>query len=77
MNEKKQSPEKQERKKSILGSFFTREKPDREYIPDLKKQWSEMDSSHRIQFVLGAVIGLIIFIGSLVLAYFLLSKFIG
>ena len=77
MSDKKQSQDEPGKKKSIFGSLFTREKPDREYVPDLKKQWSDMDSPRRVQFILGVVIGLIIFIGSLVLAYFLLSKFIG
>ena len=77
MDNKKQSENERGKKKSFFNSFFGRGEPDKEYIPDLKEQWSQMDAPKRAQFVLGAVIGLIIFIGALTLAYFILSRFIG
>lgn len=77
MSNEKQSHDELNRKKTILELFFTRSERDKDYIPDLTKQWSAMDTPQRIRFVFGAVVGLIIFIGALLLVYFILSKFIG
>jgi len=60
-------------KKTLLGAFLTREKPDQEYLPDLKNQWVSMDKGERVKFILGGVIGLIIFIGALILVYLIIS----
>jgi len=77
MRDKKHTSDEKQRKKSILGAFLAREEPDREYMNDLKAQWSIMNSAERRQFILGAVIGLLIFIGLVGLVLFLILKLMG
>ena len=79
MGDKKGSEKKQKnrQKKSIADWFFSRQKMDQDYVPDLKTQWAQMDNSDRIKFVLGAVVGLLLFIGALALAYYVLSLLIN
>jgi hypothetical protein len=69
--------EQKREKKSILGSFFAREERDKDYMPDLKSQWGEMNRKERGKFVLGAVFGLIVFIGALILVYLALVAIRG
>lgn len=64
-------------KKSLLGMFLAREEPDKEYMPDLKNQWGEMAPGERIKFILGALVGLIIFVGALILVYIALVAIRG
>ena len=64
-------------KKTLLGLFFAREEPDKEYLPDLKTQWGKMDQKERIKFILGAIFGLIIFVGALILVYIALIAIRG
>lgn len=75
----KQQPEKKDstRKRSILGSLFSRPERDKEYIPDLQTQWAKMDTSERVKFVAGGVAGLILFIGSLLIVLFILTRMIS
>jgi len=61
------------KRKSILGSLFTREEPDKDYLPELQSQWGKMNSSERVKFVIGAILGLALFIGALVGTFLLLS----
>lgn len=73
-SEKKQESDKD---KSIFGLLFSRQERDEDYMPELKSQWEQMDSPDRIKFVLGGIVGLLLFIGALALVYFLLSFMIG
>lgn len=65
------------RRKGLFGWFFTREEPDKDYLPDLKSQWNKMDTSERIKFIAGAIVGAALLIGALVLVYVLLSAMVG
>jgi hypothetical protein len=73
MAKPKQEKKAPERKRSILGSLFSRPERDKEYISDLQNQWVNMDSPARVKFVIGAVFGLVVFITALVLVLYLLS----
>lgn len=78
--DKKQEPQKKKEKKerkSFIESLFSRGKPDEEYIPDLKEQWSDMTTGEKVKFILGALFGLILFVGSIVLVYLLLMRMMG
>lgn len=79
MSSKKTSSDKQKlnQKKSILASFFGRQERDETYIPELKTQWAQMETGARVKFVLGALLGLILFIGALVLVYLVLASMMG
>lgn len=66
-----------EKKKSLLGWFVSREEPDQDYMPELKSQWENFDLAGRIKFILGAFIGAILFFGALFLVYLLLSMMVG
>ncbi|HEY9122011.1 MAG TPA: hypothetical protein VIM80_03360, partial [Brevefilum sp.] len=61
----------------ILGAFFTREEPDKEYLPELKDQWATMKKGERIKFAIGAIVGLAIFIAALMLVYMIISGIIS
>lgn len=75
MQTKKKPEEKPKKKprKTILGTFLTREEPDHEYLPELKNQWASMESGEQVKFIVGGLVGLIIFIAALVLAYLVIS----
>jgi|LDZU01.1.fsa_nt_gi hypothetical protein len=79
MQNKKNSDEKpqKKRRKTILGAFFTREEPDKEYLPELKDQWASMEKGERVKFIIGASVGLVVFIAALVLAYMVISGIIS
>jgi hypothetical protein len=64
-------------RKTLLGWFVTREAPDNDYLPELKSQWGTMDSAERAKFLMGAIVGALLFIGALILVYWLLSMMIG
>jgi hypothetical protein len=66
-----------EQQTSILGRFFSRPSRDEAFVTDLKTQWAALDSSGRVKFIIGALIGLVLFIGALLLAYFTMSALIG
>jgi len=73
-NQKKQKPnQKKKKRKTILGTLFAREEPDKEYIPELKSQWEKMDDPERVKFAFGAILGLILILGALIGMYLLLS----
>lgn len=77
---KKKSPagkQKSSHNKSILGSFFGRQERDETYVPELKTQWAQMETGARVKFVLGALLGLILFLGALTLVFLLLSSMMG
>lgn len=79
MTEEKGSkaPSEKEKGKSLLGWFITREEPDQDYLPDLKTQWELMNRTDRVKFVIGAVVGAVLFIGALLLVYMILSAIVG
>jgi hypothetical protein len=70
-------PPIKDKRKPLSGWFFTREEPDKDYLPDLKSQWGQMDSAERGKFIIGAFFGAMLFIGALILVYWLLSMMIG
>lgn len=72
-----QKPAQKEKKKSIMGWFTSREEPDKDYVPDLKSQWANMEHADRVKFVVGAIFGAVVFIAALVLVYFILAAIVG
>jgi hypothetical protein len=75
---KEEKPDKSKeipKKPTMLGWLFTKQEPDKDYLPELKDQWENMDRNARIKFVLGAAVGLVLFLGTLTLFYLLLSRF--
>lgn len=72
-----QKPPNKENKKNLLGWFVSREEPDKDYLPDLKSQWTNMNRPERVRFVLGAIFGAVVFIGALVLVYFILAAIVS
>jgi len=69
-------PPKKE-KKTLLGWFFSREEPDKDYLPDLKSQWANMGTSERVKFIFGAIFGAVVFVTALLLAFWIMSTIIG
>ncbi len=67
----KESQRKNKRK--LLGSFFAREEPDEYYLPELKSQWKLMSRAEQIKFIMGAIVGLILILGGLILAFIILN----
>jgi hypothetical protein len=72
-----EKPPIKEKRKPLSSWFVTREEPDKDYLPDLKSQWADMDSAERAKFVIGAIVGALLFFGALILVYWLLSAMIG
>jgi hypothetical protein len=66
-----------EKRKTLFGWFLARDEPDKEYLPDLKHQWEHMDRSDRVKFILGVLVGALLFIGSLILVYLLLAAMVS
>lgn len=71
-NKKSEEKTQKNRKGTLLGSFFSREEPDKDYLPDLQKQWHAMGHGERIKFILGGLVGLFLFIGALLLIYLII-----
>ena len=74
--DKKSNHQDRDQRKSILERLFSKPANDQDYVPDLKDSWNTLDSTGRIMFIIGALIGLILFLGALVLAYLALSALI-
>ena len=72
-DEQKTNQERRKRK-SILEALFTREEPDKDYMPQLNAQWEKMNQPERVKFILGAVLGLVLFFVALTIVYLLLSS---
>jgi len=70
---KSKNSKKEKQKRKLLDIFLTREEPDQDFLPELKSQWKSMNKGERVKFIIGALIGLIIFVGGLILAYVILS----
>ncbi len=75
-NEKQDQPEKKKRK-SLLGALFSPPEPDEDYVPDLKSQWERMGTKGRVKFIVGVLIGLVLFFGALIGVYLLIGAIIG
>ena len=75
MPEEKNAKDKnqKQKKRNFLDTFLTREELDDDYLPDLKTQWNAMNNAERVKFVLGAIIGLMIVLGGIVLIFLLIS----
>ena len=73
MAQEKKPPKTQPTRLSLLETLLARPKRDKEYTADLSAQWKSMDNSERIKFVSGAAFGLILLIGALVGAYFIIN----
>ena len=74
----KQSEKKETKQKpSILRSLFSRPERDREYLSDLNAQWDQLDRRGRVKFVIGAVVGAIIFFTALALVLWVISRMMG
>ena len=72
-----QKPAHKEKRKTLMGWFFSREEPDKEYLPDLKSQWVSMERTERVKFALGAIFGAVVFIAALIMVYFILAALVG
>lgn len=70
----KKSPKKErERRPSLLKTLFARQERDQEYMSDLNSQWEDLDDAGKTKFVIGAVVGLILFVGALALVFWAIS----
>lgn len=69
--------EDKQTKKSILGFLSWKNKFDKSYGPELRQQWQELDKIERRNFILGVFVGLIIFIGSVVLLFILMTNLLN
>jgi|GEM_PF-1832969 len=79
MNPQNESEDSEKSKKrfSLSSWFVTREEPDEDYMPDLRTQWEQMRGLEKVKFVLGAVVGLLIFLGALYLVFLILRALRG
>jgi len=66
-----------EKPNSLLGWFVTREEPDKDFMPEFQSQWARMNFAGRVKFVVGILVGAILFFGSLYVVYLLLSAMAG
>jgi hypothetical protein len=60
-------------KRKLLDIFLTREEPDEDYIPELKAQWNILNNRERVKFIFGALVGLLIVVGGIILIILLIS----
>lgn len=70
-------PGEKEKRNSLLGWFVSREEPDKDYVPELQSQWASLDIAGRIKFLIGALIGAILFFGALYAVYIILLALAG
>ena len=75
--DKQETNQKKKKRKTMVGVLFTREEPDESYMPELKSQWGKMDDRDQVKFIIGALLGLILFVGALIGTFFLLSALFG
>ncbi len=71
------NPNQKEKRKSLLGWFVTREEPDQDFMPELQSQWGRMDFASRVKFIVGAIVGSVLFFGALYVVYLMLSAMAG
>ena len=79
MNPQNESEDSEKSKKrfSLSSWFVAREKPDEDYMPDLRTQWGSMKGIGKVKFILGAVVGLVVFLGALFLVFLILQAIMG
>ncbi len=75
-NKQKQNSDPKE-PETLFGRLFSRSSGDQAYISDLQAQWADLDRPDRVKFVFGALLGLALFVGALLLAYWVLSSLVG
>jgi hypothetical protein len=71
------APEEKANRKSLLGWFLAKDEPDKDFLPDLKLQWGKMDRANRAKFVLGAIVGAVLFTSALLAVYLILAAIVG
>lgn len=64
-------------KKSLFSAFFSRPERDETFREDLGKEWKDLNKGERVKFVLGAIIGLLLFLGSLWLVYWVMKMILS
>ena len=74
--EKNGSNKNGDQPKTFIGRLFSKPHHDAEYMSDLKSQWADLNPYGRVMFVLGLLIGLCLFLGTMFLAYLALSALI-
>jgi hypothetical protein len=74
---KKAEPQENKKRPSILSVLFTRPERDTEYMSDLNSQWDRLDKKGRVKFVVGAIVGAIVFFAALGLILWIISLLMG
>lgn len=75
---KPQQPQGDKRKRpTILSALFSPREKDEDFLPEIKAQWGSMAGKERLLFVLGALLGLMLFAGAIMLAYFAIIAIAG
>ena len=62
---------------TMLSALFSRREKDEDFLPEIRAQWGSMAGKERLQFVLGALLGLVLFAGAIILAYFAIIAIAG
>ncbi len=75
-DENQKEKHEQDSRKSRFSFLSWKNKFDKTYVSDLRQQWENMDKIERQKFILGAFIGLIIFIGGITLLFILMNGLI-
>ena len=70
-------PEEKPKRKTLLGWFLAKDEPDKDFLPDLQSQWGKMDRANRVKFILGAMVGAVLFISALLAVYLILAAIVG
>ena len=76
-NSKESKNQTENQQKTIFSRLFSRPSRDETYFSDLKAQWVKLNAPGRVKFILGALIGLALFLGALLLAYWALASLAG
>jgi hypothetical protein len=75
--DKKPDKKANKQRLSILRSLFSKPERDREYMSDLNAQWDQMDRQGRVKFVIGGVVGAIVFFAALGLVLWVIGRIMG
>lgn len=65
------------RKRTLLSWFYSNQRLDPNFLPELKRDWSQLRGKKRRQFLLGIAAGLIIFVILLALVILILRGLLG
>ena len=63
--------------KKLFSKLFSRGERDKEFMTDLNQEWGNLSQKGRVRFLLGALVGLILFLLSLMLVYFVMAAIIN